>query len=293
MALALAWDDIPVFPVWPIANDGACACGALGCQDVGKHPIGALARRGFHDATCDLCQVVSWWDRAPVPNVGMATGIQSGLVVLDVDADKGGFASLSTLIARHGALPATWIVDTGGGGRHIYFRHPGGQVKSGVGTLGRGLDVRADGAYVITPPSMHRSGHPYRWAAAGRPDTTDLAELPHWLRTLLIDAQQKPRTRSEMTEVAGGAIGEGERNATLARIAGVMRHRGCGEEAILAALLAENARRCQPPLPDDEVARIARSIASYPASVTTSPRQPRRAQQFTPFAFRGGKAVSG
>jgi hypothetical protein len=58
-------------------------------------------------------------------------------------------------------------------------------------------------------------------------------------------------------------IPEHERNTTLTSIAGTMRRRGIGEAAIYAALQAENTARCVPPLPDDEVQRIAHSIARY------------------------------
>jgi hypothetical protein len=46
------------------------------------------------------------------------------------------------------------IVSTGNG-RHIYYRHPGGTVKNSAGQLGVGLDVRADGGYVVAAPSRH------------------------------------------------------------------------------------------------------------------------------------------
>lgn len=39
--------------------------------------------------------------------------------------------------------------------------------------------------------------------------------------------------------------------------------RGMSEEAIEAALLAKNESRCDPPLPEDEVCRIARSVGRY------------------------------
>lgn len=59
------------------------------------------------------------------------------------------------------------------------------------------------------------------------------------------------------------AIPAGQRNATLTSLAGTMRRRGMGEEAILAALLAVNAAQCQPPLPQAEVKVIAHSVAGY------------------------------
>ena len=56
---------------------------------------------------------------------------------------------------------------------------------------------------------------------------------------------------------------DGSRNATLASLAGSMRARGLQLEAIEAALLVTNVQQCNPPLPDDEVRAIARSISNY------------------------------
>ncbi len=59
------------------------------------------------------------------------------------------------------------------------------------------------------------------------------------------------------------SVGAGRRNAVLTSIAGSMRHRGMGESAITAALLAENREKCKPPLEDSEVEKIATSIVGY------------------------------
>jgi hypothetical protein len=58
-------------------------------------------------------------------------------------------------------------------------------------------------------------------------------------------------------------IPEGQRNATLARLGGAMRRVGMGRAEIAAALRQVNADRCRPPLRDDEVERIASSVARY------------------------------
>jgi Primase C terminal 1 (PriCT-1) len=63
-------------------------------------------------------------------------------------------------------------------------------------------------------------------------------------------------------------IREGRRNAALASLAGTMRRRGASQEAITAALQAENQRRCDPPLADGEVAGIAASIARYQPAIS-------------------------
>ena len=61
----------------------------------------------------------------------------------------------------------------------------------------------------------------------------------------------------------GETIPDGSRNATLASRAGQMRRMGFSEPEIVAALLVVN-ERCTPPLPEDEVSSIARSVATYP-----------------------------
>lgn len=119
----------------------------------------------------------------------------SGLVVVDVDPDHGGEASLDRLVEEHGCLPAGRVVRTGSGGRHLYFRHPGGVVRNDAGRrLGPGLDVRGDGGYVIAPPSRHASGG--RYAVAGYGGT--LPELPDWLRRRLHPPE--PRRRAPAME---------------------------------------------------------------------------------------------
>jgi hypothetical protein len=73
------------------------------------------------------------------------------------------------------------------------------------------------------------------------------------------EAVKKP-TQAASTE----RIPRGTRSTTLVSLAGTMRRRGFSSDAIRAALLVENQRRCDPPLPDSEVERIAQSIGRYP-----------------------------
>jgi hypothetical protein len=75
----------------------------------------------------------------------------------------------------------------------------------------------------------------------------------------------KASTGHQAAPAVPATVPYGERNNILASLAGTMRRRGASEEAIYAALLVENKDRCQPPLGEDEVAAVAKSIASYPA----------------------------
>ena len=75
----------------------------------------------------------------------------------------------------------------------------------------------------------------------------------------------KERERQASALLDGEYIPEGQRNSTLASLAGMMRNKGMSREAIEAALMVENENRCDPPLDDDEVASIAESISRYEA----------------------------
>ena len=227
----------------------------------GKIPIVA---HGVKAASCDPDQIMTWWTVEPTADVGIATGNHSGLVVLDVDPRHGGEETLFDLEAIHGKLPPTLEVLTGGGGRHLYFKYPAGvqYVKCSAGQLGPGLDVRADGGYVVAPPSKHQSGKLYEWEASCDPLKDEPAEMPDWLLNLL--TVSRPQTSSNGHKPnTQGAIPQGQRNQNLTSEAGKMRRAGLDEAAILAALRAINQAQCQPPLDDAEVQRIATSVCRY------------------------------
>jgi hypothetical protein len=116
---------------------------------------------GFKDATRDPARITDTFTQLPDSNVGIATGALSGIWVLDVDAKSGGIESLRDLCNENGNLPLAPVVHTPTGGLHIYFRHrPGIKSKANIA---RGLDVRADGGYIVAPPSVHPKGGAYSW----------------------------------------------------------------------------------------------------------------------------------
>ena len=100
--------------------------------------------------------IQEWWTGEFTGcGVGVATGAESGVWVLDIDAKNGvdGFATLAELCKEHGdgsSLPQTLTVATPSGGAHLYFTWAEG-VPNSTGTnnaLGPGLDVRGRGGYV-------------------------------------------------------------------------------------------------------------------------------------------------
>jgi hypothetical protein len=134
----------------------------------------------------------------PDSNVGVRTGAESGIVVLDVDPRHGGGESLNRIEAEHDGLDGRAVAMTGGGGLHYIFTHPGRMVANRTGAFGyAGIDVRGDGGYIVAPPSVHASGARYWWADLCEPEL--LADLPQWLT--------RPERRRPEPQAADGGIG--------------------------------------------------------------------------------------
>lgn len=225
----------------------------------GKRPV--IPWLEFQSRRPSAAEIAGWFRQRPGANVGVVTGAQSGLVVLDVDERHGGASSLAALEAAHGPLPPTIEALTGGGGRHLYFLHPGGEVHNRAG-LAPGIDVRGDGGCVVAPPSLHPSGARYVWAAGCSPDEMRPAPLPHWLaRVVRPDGGRAGHPTAHWRELARRRIREGERNNTIASLAGHLLWHGVDAEVVLELLAAWNRAQCDPPLADEEVARVVESIA--------------------------------
>lgn len=251
-------------------EDHGCSCLDPQCGSIGKHP---RTPNGLRDATTDTALIQRWWKRWPTANIAIVTGATSGVVVLDEDSYKGGDASRHDLEQTYTPLPETIQQLTGGGGMQFFFAHPGTHVKNSVRHLGPGLDMRGDGGYVIAPPSLHASGKRYAWELSHDPEDTALAPFPDWLMAL---CQESATARNgERLDVAA-PIHDGARNDTLFKAGCSLRSRGFAFDVILAALQRMNQTQCAPPLPEDDVERIASSCARYEAGTT------RAVPQFSP-----------
>ena len=230
------------------------------CHPTGHRP---LVTEGFYAGTSDAQTIRSWWHRWPRAAIGLRTGQPSGMFAVDIDPRNGGELSLELLESEHGSLPETVESQTGGGGRHLLFAWPGRPVRCSVGKVGRGIDIKGDGGYIIAPPSDHESGRQYCWLIGQGPGECAIAEAPAWLMELMDKAPSPVGSETGPGAAAGEAIPQGYRNQTLASQAGHMRQIGMTAQEIAPALQAINQNRCKPPLEAAEVDRIAASIGRY------------------------------
>lgn len=254
---------LAVLPLhFPYERDGRreCSCGRDDCSQPAKHPFGRLARAGVKDASKDLATAERWFANSRL-NIGIATGAVSGIFVLDIDPRHEGDETLAALERQHGALPSTWRFLTGGGGEHVVFRHPGAHIPNSAGKLGPGIDVRGDGGYIVAPPSVHICGRPYAISVDHHPDDVALSDPPAWILDRLATPPAGGRSSTDWRRVTASGAADGERNVTIARLSGLLLGRRIDPHVCLDLMLAFNAARCRPPLPEDEVARTVASIA--------------------------------
>ncbi|MEH0635442.1 bifunctional DNA primase/polymerase [Streptomyces bottropensis] len=185
-ALTAAERGWPVIPLHP-RTKRAAGHPERSCPNTGRCADGHVTPE--QRATTDPELIRAAWTARPY-NVGIATG-PAGLLVVDLDPLKpeepigapDGATSLQALCERAGqALPATYRVRTARSGAHLYFTAPAGmRLKCSVDRLGKHIDTRAWGGYVVAPGST---------VPDGTYDVTDpspVAELPMWLARLLIE----------------------------------------------------------------------------------------------------------
>ena len=236
-ALAFAALGLRVLPLHSV-RDGTCSCSKTKCRSSGRHP---RTFKGVKDASTDPKQIEKWWKKFPDANVGIATG--DGLRVLDVDPRNGGDVTLAQMEAVHGPLPKTVTVESGGGGRHCYFRVPAGAPnRCGIGGLG--LDIKGEGGYVVAPPSLHASGARYRHIESFT--STELAEWPAWLvghgdcdgagRDSAAGSDQVEVT-TEIAELITNGKPMGERSEAVHKVLKALLSAGTDERIIVAVMM--------------------------------------------------------
>lgn len=248
-ALGYASLGIPVFPCFGInPTTLKCRCGEDECKSPGKHP---KTTNGLNSASTDPIYIKLSWEHEKWGN--NLAGVSGEMFwVLDVDKKSGGLDTLAEWEAEHGKLDAAWIQRTGGGGLQYFFTgHP--DIRNSNAKIGKGMDVRGHGGYVMLPPSLHESGKNYTWHKDKRPHVKELFPAPEWLLEKVLAST--PKERFEIPE----AIPEGQRNDTVFRFACSLRAQGIEFEPALTQCLFA-ASRAKPPLPESETRTIVEGV---------------------------------
>lgn len=200
--------------------------------------------------------VTNWFNNLSGAGIGAVTGRISGMVVLDIEHYCP--IPLDELLKKY---PTQMVARTGSGGYHLYFQYPRNvpRVSNRV-KIFEGADLRADGGFIVLPPTVHPNGNRYEWVKKG-----PLGAFP----MALLDLSSKPTIQNEgwITEALRG-VSEGGRNDTCARLAGYFFKKGLTSDIVEALLLEWNERN-DPPLPVREVRTTITSIERSHSSPVT------------------------
>lgn len=232
-----------------------------------KRPFMTNWRQYMHQKA-DLQTVTSWFTKLNSAGVGMVTGKVSNMIVLDVENNCP--FPIKDILEKY---PTQLISKSGSGGYHLFYQYPiSRQSVSNRVRIFEGADLRADGGFIVLPPTMHPCGNRYEWISEGVPGAFPLA---------LLELESQPRTGGEgwITEALRG-VSEGGRNDTCARLAGYFFNKGMSTD-IVETLLMEWNERNDPPLPAREVRSTIKSIERSHVDI---------GQQFTSVQFEDDSA---
>ena len=180
------------------SSQSAMLTQAQGYADAGKYvfPVKVKSKQpangnSFKGATISKEVIHNFWKDTAF-NIGLATGEINNLVVVDVDDEQ----IWAKFVATQGGLPQGPKVITGKG-HHLYFAYPKGRQIRNRQAPGNGFDIRANGGYVVAPPSIHHSGKVYRFTKS--PELSELPELPEWLLELIAEPEKSANTTLNFT----------------------------------------------------------------------------------------------
>ncbi len=165
-----------IFPLHAISPTGRCPCGNVDPE----HRQGKCPNGGWKNLQPSE-------QRIPPPGCGygIATGSRSGFFVVDLDVkpekDLDGIAEFMRIAAGR-PVPRTHAVRTGNGrGVHLRFALPADfEVRNSQSRIGRGIDIRGEGGFIVGPGSPHESGGVYT-VIEDRP----VLPAPDWLLDML------------------------------------------------------------------------------------------------------------
>ncbi|MFE9171941.1 bifunctional DNA primase/polymerase [Streptomyces kebangsaanensis] len=164
---------------------------------------------GAYDASTDPARIRALFAAAPwATGYGIACGLPPHhLIGVDLDTKTGtdACAALRELALRHlFTLPATVVVLTPSGGRHLWLSGPPGVVvPNSAGRLAPGIDIRGAGGYLVGPGSRTEHG-----VYTTAPGTAHLAPAP-CPRALLRLLLPPPRTPHRPSPASAGRHGRG------------------------------------------------------------------------------------
>lgn len=221
-----------------------------------KNPISGKTHSWAYQASRIPADLTKYWTDHPDADIGVATGDRSNcLAVVDADTLEGhnvdGLGHLATWEKEHGLLPATIQSQSKSGSIHRFYICEGAKSVNGVLD---GVDVKANGGYVVLPPS--KDGR--HWLIP--PGTREIAKATGSAEELIPLQSDPEEILARLAEngrkpfILPERINRGERTDTLIRYIGSLQTKGLPDATIDKLVRQANQERCYEPLSDHELA---------------------------------------
>ncbi|HHT9146511.1 MAG TPA: bifunctional DNA primase/polymerase [Candidatus Wunengus sp. YC61] len=205
-------------------------------------------------------EIVSWWTKNPYANIGIVTGKISNLFVVDLDKYKDQYDDELSMRFFSDSLVTPSVLSPRQG-EHLYFSYPLNLKIGGRADAEIAIDYRAEGNYIVAPPSVNGTGEPYKWNNSIF--DTPLSAVPEsyisYINAFIykegVDSQENNRLHSLQTSTSVYKLfQEGSRDQDLFHIANklVLAKTPVNEILQVIKILAKN---CNPPFPENEIDR--------------------------------------
>jgi len=232
-----------------------------------------LVKRWPEISTTDLEQVKRWWTDFPYANIGIVTGSESGIWVLDIDIKNNvnGIESLKEKFGDIGLDDNQLIAQSPTGGFHLYFEWDDTLPVTVAANVLSGIDIRGETGFIVAAPSsinVEGKNRCYKF----NNDKFKIPPAPPWAREIaemsLLSKTSKGKnnvkqSKFDVASVMEG-VSEGSRDDSLFRY--VHHLKSCGVDYELArGFILEAAARCNPVF-DQHIAleKVDRAYSSQP-----------------------------
>lgn len=183
-----------------------------------------------------------WFDYLNPVGWGAVTGSISGIVVVDVDTRSG--MDYREITKKY---PTEWIARTPSGGYHLYYRHPGHEVRNRVNIV-PGVDIRGDGGFIVLPPTGGR----YSWVKRGV-----LGDYPAGF--IREDETGGDRETERWVSDLMKGVESGSRNESATRLAGYFLNKSMPVDIVFSILREWNEKN-DPPMGLKELETTIQSV---------------------------------
>ena len=155
--------------------------------------------KSFRKTIRTIEEAESAWCLCAKANISAPTSKKyNNWIVIDIDVKNGidGIRKIRELISANKlSLPETAVSKSGSGGFHCYYRNIKDSTVASSDGRSLGIDIRAEKAYIILPPSIHFSGNQYSWFIGCLDDISDAHEDVYKLVDIINEINNKEKQR--------------------------------------------------------------------------------------------------